>query len=88
MIFSLFIVIGSTILAGVLSIFPTSTGVSSTVTTGMQTVSQYLYIFNNLIAIDTLFSAIIIYITFEIVLLGIQMIRWFIRFIPFFGNRV
>jgi len=88
MLFSIFIIIASTLLSVVLSFFPTSTGYSTTVSSGIQSLAGYLYIFNNLIAIDVLFSCLVIYLTFEIILIGIQLIRWFIRFIPFFGNRV
>jgi hypothetical protein len=88
MIFSLFILVGSTILAGILAFFPASDGVSETVTNGISTIANYMYVFNGIFAMDVLFSCLLIYLSFELVLLGIQMVRWFLRFIPFFGNKV
>lgn len=88
MILSIFILIASVLLSSIIFFFPESTGLSTTATNSIQSLANYLYIFNNILAIDTLFSCLLIYLSFELILLGIQLIRWFIRFIPFFGSKI
>ena len=88
MIFSIFIVVGASMVAAVVSLLPTSSGLSSSIITQIEGLATSVYVLNEIVAIDALWTSLVIIFAYELILLGFTTVRWFIRMTPLVGNRV
>lgn len=73
----------------IIAIFlPNAEALSPEVLSSMATLGTYIFMMNQLIAIDTLFAAIAIVIVFEVTLAGVNLARWIVRSTPFLNSRI
>jgi len=67
--------------AGLFELLPTGS-LPSGVSTGMTKIITYMYGFNELFPVDTLFQVFTAFIVFETAMLLFDMIQWMMRKIP------
>lgn len=68
-----------------ISLLPTGT-ISASITTSLTTLVSYMYKFNAVLPIDTLFSVLASLVVFEIAVLVFRLIVWVWARIPFVGS--
>ena len=88
MISGLLIVIAGTLFGTIVALFPDAGTVSSEAQAAISNLANYTHLFNQIIAIDSLWDCLVIMVLFEISLLVITLIRYGLRLIPFFGHNI
>jgi hypothetical protein len=83
-----FLILVSTSVLSAISLFLPTGGLPTVITSSLQQAASYLYVFDPLIDISTLVSAIGLLIAFEITLASINLFRYVFGFIPFIGKSV
>lgn len=88
MIFDILIAAVSTLFVFIGTFLPAAPTYNSTITTNIDTLANYFFYFDQLIAIDTLFLAIATVISLEMIIAAVNIARWIIRSIPFLNSRI
>jgi len=68
-----------------LTLLPTG-HIPSAISTSITTIVSYMYKFNGLLPIDTLFTVLALFVTVEVAFLGARVIVWVWARIPFIGS--
>lgn len=87
MITSIFLSIAFFIISFLLSIFPTSTGFSSEVTTAINQIGGYTAIIDTLVPMNTLGQIFLLVIVFELTVFAWKGLRFIISYMPIIGGR-
>jgi len=86
MIFSILLIVATSIFTFIVSLFPTGDPVPEQVGDAIAYVVNPLFFFDGIINMDVLFTCVLIALSFELILATIAFGRWVIGFIPFFKN--
>lgn len=68
-------------------LFPASQGLPDGALTSIQSLASSVLVFNEIIALDVLWTCIKLIIYFDVLLLGINLVRYGLRLTPFVGNK-
>lgn len=87
MIFNALLFIASKIVTWILSLFPISTGYPSSVFDIAQTVGSYLYTFDFVLPISTLYTCFFLFLSVQLSIYAFKSAKWIISHIPWIGGR-
>lgn len=79
--------IAFTVLSWIISIFPTSTGFSTDVTTAFTTIGGYVGMWTGLLPMSILATAIGIVFSVEIIIFLFKTVKWIASHIPWIGGK-
>jgi len=87
MITSSFYALAYYVLSTILLVFPDSTGLSSEMTTAFSTLGGYLNIFEPVLPMATIASALALVISIELIVFSFKAFRWVWSHVPLIGGR-
>lgn len=86
MIFTALINLAYYVASAIIYVFPDSAGFPTEAFTAVQSLGQYLHIFDPLVPISTLLTCVTLILTIEIVIWSFKALRWVISHIPYVGG--